>query len=90
MKCPNCGNNMLARNGRFGEFHYCPNQSNCGQKTVQKGSELIQTRVNYNNSIGSSNLYKPVPSNFNDPRRPFDPETDDPFYDDDDGYCGAF
>ena len=29
---------MLERVGRYGAFYYCPNQSNCGQKTLTKVS----------------------------------------------------
>ena len=34
MKCIRCGTKMQKREGKFGEFMFCPNQSNCKQKTV--------------------------------------------------------
>ena len=34
MKCPSCGNNMQAREGKFGEFYFCPKQHICKQKTI--------------------------------------------------------
>lgn len=37
MICPKCGNEMQLRNGRFGEFYFCPNQyKGCKQKTITK------------------------------------------------------
>lgn len=32
--CSSCGHSMTLRNGKFGEFYFCPNQSWCGGKTV--------------------------------------------------------
>lgn len=36
MICDKCEAEMILRNGKFGEFYFCPNQYECGKKTVSK------------------------------------------------------
>lgn len=34
LDCKYCGNQMVLRNGKFGEFYFCPNQRTCGSPTI--------------------------------------------------------
>lgn len=34
MTCPKCDQVMLLRTGKYGEFYFCMNQKECGQKTI--------------------------------------------------------
>lgn len=54
MKCPSCETKMKVRNGKFGEFYFCPKQHICKQKTITK--EVIS------NSNSNSSLYDLVKS----------------------------
>lgn len=39
MLCLKCNTEMKLRNGKFGEFYFCPNQHRCGAKTITKNTE---------------------------------------------------
>ena len=52
MLCPTCNLKMLIRNGKFGEFYYCPEQHICKQKTITK----LRNTCNLNDSSGLYSL----------------------------------
>ena len=41
MKCTQCNTEMQVRDGRFGQFYFCPNQLECGQKTISKSRKVV-------------------------------------------------
>lgn len=41
MKCPKCDQVMLLRTGKYGEFYFCLNQKECGQKTITANATLV-------------------------------------------------
>lgn len=43
LKCPTCSTVMQRREGKFGPFMFCPNQYQCGQKTI-----TVQQKPVYN------------------------------------------
>lgn len=43
MLCLKCNTEMKLRNGKFGEFHFCPNQQRCGAKTITKNVEVTHS-----------------------------------------------
>lgn len=45
MKCGCCDNDMILRNGKFGEFYFCPNQKVCGQKTITKEPATLMNEL---------------------------------------------
>lgn len=34
VECKYCHKEMVLRNGKFGNFYFCPNQRHCGAKTI--------------------------------------------------------
>ena len=38
MQCPKCMTQMKERKGVHGKFMFCPNQAECGQKTISEAS----------------------------------------------------
>lgn len=45
MLCLKCNTEMKLRNGKFGEFYFCPNQHRCGAKTITKNVERSYSSV---------------------------------------------
>jgi len=41
MKCDRCETQMVEREGRHGDFYFCPNQRNCGKKTITKRNSTV-------------------------------------------------
>ena len=42
--CPTCATQMQKRAGRYGDFWFCPRQSQCGQKTITASSGSSTSR----------------------------------------------
>lgn len=56
MNCPSCNTEMKRRDGKFGEFLFCPDQHVCGQSTISLVDNPLKSFTEVENHLRRDSL----------------------------------